>query len=27
VTGQQEHSERLWGLLCFELWARIYLDG
>jgi asparagine synthase (glutamine-hydrolysing) len=21
------HSERLWALLTFEIWARIFLDG
>lgn len=25
--GGINHSERLWALLTFELWARIYLDG
>ena len=26
-AGQADHSERLWSLLCFELWARDYLDA
>jgi len=21
------HSERLWALLTFEIWARVFLDG
>ena len=24
--GRKDHSRRLWTLLCFELWARQYLD-
>ncbi|MBN1430152.1 MAG: asparagine synthase (glutamine-hydrolyzing) [Anaerolineae bacterium] len=26
-TGQCVHSERLWSLLCFELWARHYVSN
>jgi len=26
VSQQQNHKERLWALLCFELWAREYVD-
>jgi asparagine synthase (glutamine-hydrolysing) len=26
VRGEGNHYERLWGLLCFELWAQEYLD-
>ncbi len=26
-AGRVDHSERLWSLLCFELWARDYLDS
>lgn len=27
TTRQWDHSYRLWSLLCFELWQRMYLDG
>jgi asparagine synthase (glutamine-hydrolysing) len=27
VGGQADHKERLWALLCFELWAQMYLDN
>jgi asparagine synthase (glutamine-hydrolysing) len=26
VSGRVDHKERLWALLCFELWASEYLD-
>jgi asparagine synthase (glutamine-hydrolysing) len=26
-AGAGRHQRRLWTLLCFELWARLYLDG
>jgi asparagine synthase (glutamine-hydrolysing) len=26
LRGEGNHYERLWGLLCFELWAQEYLD-
>ena len=26
ISGRKDHKERLWALLCFELWARDYLD-
>lgn len=26
VSGQWDHSYRLWALLCFELWQRMFLD-
>ncbi len=26
LSGQANHHERLWALMCFELWAREYLD-
>jgi asparagine synthase (glutamine-hydrolysing) len=26
TNGQADHKSRLWALLCFELWAREYLD-
>ena len=26
VTGRWDHSYRLWALLCFELWQRMFLD-
>ena len=27
IAGQQDHSERLWSLLNFEIWNRIFIDG
>jgi asparagine synthase (glutamine-hydrolysing) len=27
VTGRRDHSQRLWGLVVFELWHRLYLDA
>jgi asparagine synthase (glutamine-hydrolysing) len=27
LSGAWDHAYRLWNLLCFECWARIYLDG
>jgi asparagine synthase (glutamine-hydrolysing) len=27
VTGGENHSERLWALVTFELWHRLYIDG
>jgi asparagine synthase (glutamine-hydrolysing) len=27
VSGQDDHSERLWSLLNFEIWQRIFIDG
>jgi asparagine synthase (glutamine-hydrolysing) len=26
-TGGENHSERLWALVTFEMWQRIFLDG
>ena len=26
-SGRADHQRRLWTLVCFELWARMYLDG
>ncbi len=26
VSGQVPHTYRLWNLLCFEHWCRMYLD-
>ena len=27
ISGRVNHSSRLWTLLCFEIWCRIFLDG
>jgi len=27
ISGFQDHSERLWSLLNFEIWNRIFIDG
>jgi len=27
VEGKANHTSRIWALLCFELWCRIFLDG
>jgi len=27
IEGRWDHSSRLWALLCFELWHRMYLDA
>ncbi len=27
TSGEQNHSERLWSLINFEIWQRIFLDG
>jgi asparagine synthase (glutamine-hydrolysing) len=27
VSGEQRHDERLWSLVNFEIWQRIFLDG
>jgi asparagine synthase (glutamine-hydrolysing) len=27
VTGRRDHSQRLWGLVVFELWHRLYIDA
>jgi asparagine synthase (glutamine-hydrolysing) len=27
ISGFQNHSERLWSLLNFEIWNRIFIDG
>jgi asparagine synthase (glutamine-hydrolysing) len=27
VEGSRDHSERLWSLLNFEIWNRVYIDG
>jgi hypothetical protein len=27
VSGEQNHAERLWSLVNFEVWQRIFLDG
>jgi asparagine synthase (glutamine-hydrolysing) len=27
VHGGQNHDERLWSLINFEIWQRIFLDG
>jgi len=27
ISGEVNHSHRLWTLLCFELWNRIFIDG
>jgi asparagine synthase (glutamine-hydrolysing) len=27
LAGERNHSERLWSLVNFELWQRIFLDG
>jgi asparagine synthase (glutamine-hydrolysing) len=26
IAGKWDHSYRLWALLCFEMWHRMYLD-
>jgi asparagine synthase (glutamine-hydrolysing) len=27
ASGTQEHGQRLWSLINFEIWQRIFLDG
>ncbi|MFN8580278.1 MAG: asparagine synthase (glutamine-hydrolyzing) [Gemmatimonadaceae bacterium] len=27
VSGEQNHAERLWALINFEIWQRVFLDG
>ena len=27
LRGDQNHGQRLWALLNFEIWQRIFLDG
>ncbi len=27
LSGREDHTDHLMGLVCFEIWARLYLDG
>jgi asparagine synthase (glutamine-hydrolysing) len=27
VAGRRDHTPRLWGLVVFELWHRLYIDA
>lgn len=27
LSGKEDHTDHLLGLICFEIWARLYLDG